>query len=364
MRAIITCGGTGGHITPALAIADIIKARDARAELLFVGAKHGMEGEMVSRAGYDVRLLELEGLARRLTFENVRVLWHAVRARREAAEIVKLFDPDIVIGTGGYACYPTLRAAIDAKVPSVVHESNAVPGLTVKLLAPRLTRVWLNFERAREALPRGASTLVVGNPITRACVTPTAISLPEGRKRMLLSFGGSLGADALNSAVLSLMERVAEHPEIYHLHATGKRAYEKVYQEFCQRGLKAHKNLSLVPFITPMPSYMAAADLVISRAGAMTVSELAALGRAAILVPSPNVTGNHQYKNAAALAAREAAVLLREEELEAKLTQTVFSLLENEEKRGRMSRNIRLFYDPQANERIWRDILFLCRCRR
>ena len=181
---------------------------------------------------------------------------------------------------------------------------------------------------------------------------------------MLLSFGGSLGASALNGAALSLMERVAERPDIYYLHATGKRAYEQVYQEFCKRGLKSHENLSLVPFITPMPSYMAAADLVISRAGAMTVSELAALGRAAILVPSPNVTGNHQYENAAALAAREAAVLLREEELEANLTQTVFTLLENEEKRERMSRGIRFFHDPQANERIWRDILFLCRCRR
>ncbi len=359
MRAIITCGGTGGHITPALAIADIIRENEPASQLLFVGGTGGMEGEMVSHRGEEIRLLEVEGLARSLSLSNLRALYRAARARREAEALLREFRPEIVIGTGGYACYPTLRAAIALGIPAVVHESNAVPGLTVKLLASRLSRVWLNFEKAREALPSSAKALVVGNPLPRGYTRPEPLSLPKGTKKMLLSFGGSLGAKALNRAILALMQREREHPEIYHLHATGKREYDQMYAAFCAAGLEKCANLRLVPFITDMPRCMATADLVISRAGAMSVSELCALGRAAILVPSPNVTGNHQYKNAAALAERGAALLLREEELDTSLDGAVLAMLSDGERRMEMSHAIRQLYDPRANQKIWQDILAL-----
>ncbi len=362
MKAIITCGGTGGHITPALAIADIILENEPRAKLLFIGGERGMEGEIVTRAGHEIRLLAVEGIARRLSLSNLKALYHTHRAVKRAREILLEFAPDVVIGTGGYACYPALRAASELGIPTAVHESNAAPGLAVRTLARRLDRVWLNFEAARAALPSGTRALVVGNPLPRGYVAPVPAPLPKGMRQFLLSFGGSLGASELNRAALSLMEQLAEHPDIYYLHAAGKREYDGMHARFCESGLDRYPNLSLVPYITQMPRYMAAADLVICRAGAMSVCELASLGRAAILVPSPNVTGDHQYKNAAAPAARGGAVLLPEREL-SRLPDEVFSLLRDEKRRREMGARMREFYHPNANAQIWRDIREICKKR-
>jgi UDP-N-acetylglucosamine--N-acetylmuramyl-(pentapeptide) pyrophosphoryl-undecaprenol N-acetylglucosamine transferase len=273
MKAVITCGGTGGHITPALAIADIIKENDPRGKILFVGGTHGMEGELVSRAGYDIHLLAVQGLARKLTPTNLKVLFQAGRAVKRAREILAAFSPDIVIGTGGYACYPTLRAAIGLGIPTAVHESNAVPGLAVRLLAGRLDRVWLNFGNGGSHLPSSARVRTVGNPLPRGYAVPRPIALPSGVQHFLLSFGGSLGASVLNRAVLELMEGERERTDIYHLHATGQRAYEGVYAEFCERKLQSCPQVSLVPFITQMPRYMSAADLYITKPGGLTTSE-------------------------------------------------------------------------------------------
>lgn len=362
MKAVITCGGTGGHITPALAIADIILENDPRAQMLFVGGTRGMEGEILSRAGYDVRLLDVRGFSRKLSFSSLKALYSTHRGVKEAKKILGEFAPDIVIGTGGYACYSALRAASEMGIPAAVHESNAAPGLAVRMLARRLDRVWLNFEEARALLPRESRVEVVGNPLPRGYTAPVPVALPKGTKKMILSFGGSLGASELNRAALSLMAEVAKHPEIYYLHAAGKREYEQTHAAFLSRGLDAYPNLSLLPYISPMPRYMAAADLVICRAGAMSVCEVAALGRPAILVPSPNVTGDHQHKNAAAPAARGAAVLLPEREL-SRLSGEVFSLLADEKRRREMGERIREFYHPQANAQIWRDIKQLVKKR-
>jgi len=356
MKVIITCGGTGGHITPALAIADIILENDPHARLLFVGGTRGMEGEIVSQAGYEIRLLAVQGITRKLSFSNLKALRDMRRAVKKAREILTEFTPDIVIGTGGYACYPALRAASEMGIPTAVHESNAAPGLAVRTLAPRLDRVWLNFAEARAALPPEANALVMGNPLPRGYSTPVPAPLPKGVHTFLLSFGGSVGANELNRAALSLMEQLAEHPDIFYLHATGKREYERVHAQFCESGLDRCANLSLVPYITEMSRYMAAADLVICRAGAMSVSELAALGRPAILVPSPNVTDDHQHKNAMAPAARGGAVLLPEKEL-SRLSDEVFSLLGDEKRRREMGRQMRQLHHPDANAKIWRDIV-------
>ena len=358
MKAVITCGGTGGHIVPALAIADIIKENAPRAEILFVGGTHGMEGELVGNAGYEIRLLEVRGFSRKLTPTNLKVLFQTGKAVKRAQKILTDFSPDIVIGTGGYACYPTLRAALEMGIPAAVHESNAAPGLAVRMLARRLDRVWLNFESGGDRLASAARVLTVGNPLPRGYALPVPISLPTGTHRFLLSFGGSLGATAINRAVLALMEEERGKCEIFHLHATGKKEYEAMYAGFCERNLQQSPHLSLVPFITPMPRYMAAADLVICRAGAMSISELAALGKPCVLVPSPNVTGNHQYENAKALAEKGAAVLLEEKNLAA-LSALVPALLADKERLLQMSAAIRAFHRSDANAKIWKDILTL-----
>lgn len=360
MRAIITCGGTGGHITPALAIADIIKQYFSGAELLFVGARGGMEEELVARAGYRIRLLEVQGLSRKLTPQNLTALYQAHTAVKKAKILLREYAPDIVIGTGGYACYPALFAATQLNIPTAVHESNAVPGLAVRRLARHVDRIWLNFEKAQQALPRGARCLTVGNPLPVGYRVPAPALLSPGCRRMLLSFGGSLGARELNRAVLSMMEAEKENAEVYHLHASGKREYEQMRAAFCEKGLDVYPHLKLVPFLSDMPQQMAAASLVICRAGAMSISELAALGRPAILLPSPNVTGNHQYKNAMLLAECGAAVCLTEGEVaKGALPPVVEELLQNEEKRKALSRAIRRFHDPHSNARILRDILQL-----
>ncbi len=361
---IIGCGGTGGHITPALAIANTIKENAYNARILFVGAKGGMEEELVSSAGYDIHLLSVRGLKRSLTPANIKTLYLAQKAVREAAELVRGFVPDIVIGTGGYACYPALRAAVKTGVPTAVHESNALPGLAVRRMASSVDRIWLNFGAAANHLPPQAPVLTVGNPLPGGYALPRPYPLPQGRRELVLSFGGSLGSRALNEAVLDLMEQEAKHPEIYHLHATGKREFDAVWSEFCKRGLDRIPSLSLVPYLSDMPRWMAAATLVICRAGAMTLSELAALGRPAILVPSPNVVANHQYENAKALKDAGAAVLLEERELSHALRGTVFSLLGDKTRQKQLSKAIAQFHNPRANARIWQDIQVLCRNRK
>ncbi|MBQ3483095.1 MAG: UDP-N-acetylglucosamine--N-acetylmuramyl-(pentapeptide) pyrophosphoryl-undecaprenol N-acetylglucosamine transferase [Clostridia bacterium] len=357
MKVILSCGGTGGHITPALAIAATICENIPRAEILFVGGTRGLEQALVGAAGYPIRTLRVEGLSRSLSLSNLRALRLAAHAVREADAILTEFAPDIVIGTGGYACFPTLRAAARRGIPTAVHESNAVPGLSVRLLAARLDRVWLNFEAAAEQLPKRASTLVVGNPLTRVAAQARPYPLPTGCRQMVLSFGGSLGAPRINRAVLELMKREADHPEIYHLHAAGKADFEATDAAFRAAGLARIPRLRVVPFLTDMPRQMAGATVVVCRAGAMSISELAAMGRAAVLIPSPNVTGNHQYRNAKALADAGAAVLLTEDQLDREtLTRAVLELLSDGEKRGRMERAVRAFARPEANRRILDDI--------
>lgn len=362
MRVIITCGGTGGHITPGLAIADIIRANAPGARILFVGAEGGMEQEMVTRAHYPIRSLRVRGLARKLSFEAVQALRMMKQAVKEAEGLLADFAPDIVIGTGGYACYPTLRAAIKRGIPTAVHESNSVPGLAVRRLSGGVDRVWLNFESAKGGLSRGAKSLTVGNPLPASYVRPTPRSLPQGTRRMLLSFGGSLGASELNRTALCLMERVKTRPEVFYLHATGKRCFDEVHRSFCERGLERYPNLCLSPFVSDMPNQMSAADLVICRAGAMSISELASLGCPAILVPSPNVTGDHQMKNAQMMAQAGAALCLREEQLDA-LPDTALRLLEDRERLRALSDAARGFYRSDANAVIWRDICSLCQKR-
>ena len=356
MRLIVTCGGTGGHITPALAIADTVRENCARAEILFVGSEGGMEEELVRRAGYPIRSLRIKGLARNLSPANIRALYLAVRAVGAAEALLSEFSPDAVVGTGGYACYPTLRAAVKRGIPTAVHESNAFPGLAVRRLAARVDRVWLNFADAAKHLSPRTQCLCVGNPLPRGYGAAFPAHKTDGKRRVL-SFGGSLGARELNRAVLAVMERERELPEVYHCHATGRREYETVLAEFRSRGLDRCPRFELLPYIDDMPQRMAEADLVICRAGAMSISELSSVGAPAILVPSPNVTGDHQYKNAKVLADAGAAVLLTEGELQ-RLAVEVVSLLNDPVARGALSKAIGGFASPDANKRIYED---LCR---
>ncbi|MBE6690735.1 MAG: undecaprenyldiphospho-muramoylpentapeptide beta-N-acetylglucosaminyltransferase [Ruminococcaceae bacterium] len=359
MRIVFSCGGTGGHITPALAIADVVRENMPHASIHFVGSQRGMENELILRAGYPFNALDVEGLSRSLSPRNLRVLWKALGAVGEAKRLLHRLSPDLVIGTGGYACYPTLRAAAALGIPCAVHESNAVPGLAVRRLAARVDRVWLNFSAAATALSSKASVRVVGNPLPNGFYLPRQ-GADDGMLHVL-SFGGSLGADSLNGAIPALMEKEASAGGIAHLHAGGKRGYEALRQTLSERGIFRHPQLRLLPFIEDMPMQMARADLVICRAGAMSISELAAAGVAAVLIPSPNVTGDHQYKNAMMLAEAGAARVLREPFSSEALTETVMALLRDSRERARMAEAIRGFAKKDAGRLIYEDIRALTR---
>lgn len=366
MRVLLTGGGTAGHINPALAIADLIRRNAPESEIAFAGVQGGREEDLIPREGYPLYFVESAGFVRpKVNPKNLRALFLALRSPHapKTQQILNEFQPDIVIGTGGYACWPIMKAAADRKIPTAVHESNAMPGLTVRRLKKHVDRIWYNFESTGAVIGLPEKSIRVGNPLRE---TYGNIDRRRARARygvsdrqiVVLSFGGSLGADAMNDAALELMKDCASmHPEILVWHATGKRNYEAVRSNFENLELYRSPNCCLFDYFYDMPYRMAAADLVISRSGAMTLSELARLGCASILVPSPNVANDHQTANAMALSQKNAAVLIPEPELQnGKLTETVIRLLSNPKSIRQLKTNIRAFAGPDAGKIIWQEI--------
>ena len=367
MKVLITGGGTGGHIYPAIAIANTIRKNDPDAEIAFVGTPGGMENRLVPKEGYPIYHVEIQGLRRKLSLSNIKTLILTVTSVEKAKRLIREFQPDLVVGTGGYVCWPVCKAASGMHIPTALHESNAVPGVAVKMLSGSVDRIYTNFEETAQFLKEKDKILRVGNPLRGEC---TAVSYEDARKQLgitgkyryfLLSCGGSLGADRINREILSLMHSfTAHHPEILHVHAAGSGNYAQVKAEFEQTGLSGYSNLVLLEYIYDMPLRLAAADLVINRAGAMTISELAALGKPSILIPSPNVTNNHQYKNAKVLSDAGAAILLEESQLtEDILARTVEELLTDREERRMLSDNFRKFSVTDSNNLIYNDLMRL-----
>lgn len=365
MRVLLTGGGTAGHINPALAIAEIIRREDPEAVIEFAGIRTGKEADLVPREGYRLHFVESMGIKRSLSPSNIKALWMALTSpyAKETVRIIKDFSPDIVIGTGGYACWPIMAAAVRMGIPTALHESNASPGLAVRRLQRRVGRVWINFDRTRELLHPKARVLRVGNPLRqdfgRLSREDARAQLGIGEEEIfVLSFGGSLGAEDLNRAALRMMRDFsAKHTRIRHLHAAGKRDFEAVQKLFCEYGLDRVSRCRLVDYIYDMPLQMAAADLVISRAGAMTLSELAGMQKPCILVPSPYVTANHQYVNAKTLADAGAAILVEESTLvEDRLTQEAEKLLSSSSSMQSMGECIGRFADVDTAALILADI--------
>ncbi len=372
MRVLMTGGGTGGHVNPALAIANTIKQNDPASEIAYVGTKRGIETKLVPRAGYPMYYVEVQGIRRSLSPKNLKAAYLALTSPYKARAIIEEFKPDIVIGTGGYVCWPVMKAAADMGIPTALHESNAIAGIAVKMLQKSVDRIYLNFEKTGETLTcQKEKLLKVGNPVMGGF---SSLTREEARKKLgildkykyvVLSYAGSMGAEKVNDAVLALMrEFTSKHPEVYHIHATGSIEHELCTTQFREMGLDKFENIELCEYIYDMPTKMAAADLTINRAGAMTVSELAITGKAAIFIPSPNVAENHQYKNARVLYDAGAAKLFEESELTdgAKpLIDEVASLLshDGDRERAEMSRKIKDFAVPDSNKIIYMDLLEL-----
>lgn len=367
----MTGGGTGGHVNPAIAIANNIKENQPDSEIAFVGTSRGIENKLVPKEGYKLYHVEVQGFKRKLTPYNIKSAWLALTSPRKAKKLIREFKPDIVIGTGGYVCWPLLKAAASMGVATAIHESNAIPGVAVKMLAPLVDRIYVNFEATANALGEAyrEKTVRVGNPIKpefsqidRETVR-RELGIGEKYKHLLLSYGGSMGAEKVNDEMLAFMrDYTKNHGELLHIHATGAIEREAANAKAREYGLDACENIQIREYIYNMPELMAAADVVVSRAGAMTLSELALLEKCCVLIPSPHVADNHQYKNAKVLADAGAALLFEEKELTSDvLTNALVSLIEDRGKRERMSANIAAFALPDANRSIYLDVCALAR---
>ncbi len=363
----MTGGGTGGHVNPAIAIANTIKRNNPDAEILFVGTKKGIENKLCTAEGYPIKHVEIKGFRRSLSLSNINAAYLAFVSPMRAKRLVRDFAPDIVIGTGGYVCWPVLVAASKLGIPTAVHESNAFPGVAVRRLQPYVDRIWLNFAESEKYLTAKEKILHVGNPL-RSSFNPEGsdkakeeLGIKEKYDFYILSYGGSMGAEKVNDACLELMRDLgAKNSRVLHRHATGAIEWEEASKKFKEYGLEGKENLILSEYIYDMPRQMAAADIVISRAGAMTVSELALMRKASIMIPSPNVAENHQYKNAKVIADKGGTVLLEEKELfGGTLKAEVERLMNDSGKREKMGNAVAAFADRDANKVIYGEILEL-----
>ncbi len=322
MRFLFTCGGTAGHINPALAIAGRLRELLGGCEVLFIGAKGMMETELVPREGYEIREIEITNISREHSLEglahNINTLKNVAVSTEKAKKIIREFKPDAVIGTGGYVCFPVLTAASRLHIPTLVHESNALPGLTTRLLADRVDRVMVGFEDSREHYPRPEKVTFTGTPVRGGFSSYTKetarkqLGIPNDRP-LVVSVWGSLGAAHMNAVMTELIPRMKDGAGFRLIHAAGREYYDKVCDTLSRSAPDcAAFGADVRKYIYDMPRVMAAADLVLCRAGASSLAELTYLGKPAIIVPSPNVTNNHQYKNAKVLFDDGAALLFEE----------------------------------------------------
>lgn len=371
-RVIFTCGGTAGHVNPAIALAQLMHEKDPETQFLFVGAERGLEKDLIPKAGYDFRTVHISSFHRsvkpREIRHNVISVLNLMRAPREARAILRAFLPDVVIGTGGYASFPMVKAAARAGIPTAVHESNMVPGLTTEMLEPFADRILVGFEACREHYRRPEKVIVTGTPVrqdffrlTRA-EAKKALGVDDGRP-LLVSFWGSLGASGMNRQMADFLALEAAKEPFHHIHGAGKGGYPVLLDLLRQKGvdLKDHPSLQVREYIYDMAVVMRAADLVLCRAGASTISELTALGVPALIVPSPYVTNNHQEKNARVLeSAGGAEVLLERDSSGQALFRAACGILHDRDRRAAMERAMSALGIRDATERIYQTVLEIC----
>lgn len=352
MKVLISGGGTGGHIFPALSIAGALRRRYPDVEILFVGADNRMEMQRVPAAGYPIVGLPVAGFDRKRLWRNFRTLWLLMKSMRLARRTVREFKPDIAIGVGGYCSGPTLKAAQKLGVPTLIQEQNGYPGVTNKLLAKQADAICVAYEGTERFFPAEKIHLT-GNPV-RASLLQCPLTPEEARRKLgfdpdkplVLVVGGSLGATTVNRAVGAGVKRITDAGAQL-LWQTGRRD-----QELAAEATKGVEGARATEFISEMDIAYRAADIVVSRAGAGSISELQLLGKCTVLVPSPNVTEDHQRKNALALVARDAAVMVEDADADTGLVTAVTDLLADPARREAMSRNIKAMALPDADERI------------
>ncbi|WP_077617733.1 undecaprenyldiphospho-muramoylpentapeptide beta-N-acetylglucosaminyltransferase [Bacillus sinesaloumensis] len=356
MKIVVSGGGTGGHIYPALALIKEIKKLNPSAEFLYIGTEKGLESGIVTREGIPFKTIHITGFKRSLSFENIKTVTRFLKGVRDSKKLIKEFKPDVVIGTGGYVCGPVVYAASKLHIPTIIHEQNSVPGLTNKFLSRYVNKVAICFEEAKAYFPY-EKVVLTGNPRASEVmgkdgrVGRESVGLNSSLRSVLL-VGGSRGAKPLNDAFLNALSEVKEK-DYQFLYVTGEVHYENVLKQV--KAVGNPDNVIIKPFIHNMPEVLAGVDLVVARAGATTLAELTALGLPSILVPSPYVTNNHQEKNARSLSDKGAAILRLEKDLTgSQLIKDIDSILLNPIKLDEMKHASTKIGMPDAAARLYK----------
>ncbi len=367
MRVIVSAAGTGGHINPAISIANKIREKQPDSEIIFIGTNHGLENDLVPRAGYQLKRIEAYGLKKEISLENFKHVLKTIRSAKEVKAFMDEFKPDLVIGTGGYICGPVFAAATSKKIPAVLHESNAYPGKAVKMFAKEVDCVLVGFEEAKERLGNAKKVVVTGNPTK---IQKLEI-LPEQKKKILadlkakddlpivLIFGGSQGAQAINEATVDLI-KAKLNKDYQIIWATGRNQYDIVKESFEKAtiSIKNIKDVKVLPYIYNMAEMINLADLVICRSGAMTITELSICGKPAIFVPLPSKSANRQEDNARVLEKLGAAKIILNHELTGeKLSKEIDAIIKDKAKLQEMGKLATKIAPSQVEEKIYEELM-------
>ncbi len=362
-RIIISGGGTGGHIFPALSIADAIRAKHPDAKILFVGADNRMEMQRVPDAGYDIVGLPIAGFDRKNMLKNVKVLWKIFKSQRMAKKIIKDFAPQAAVGVGGYASGPTLKMAASMNIPTLIQEQNSYAGVTNKILSKHARMICVAYDGMERFFPK-EKIKFTGNPVRKNLLEMRAnrkeaikaMGLDENRKCVLI-VGGSLGARSINEGIIASFEKIRANNDIQFIWQTGKLYFEEMKKRAAELGKP--ENLTITDFVSNMASALSAADIVVSRAGAGSISEFALLGKAVILVPSPNVSEDHQTKNAMALVDKDAAIYVADANVKEELIDKAIETVNDGMKIALLEANIQKMAKPDASSEIADEVLKL-----
>lgn len=367
MKAIIAAAGTGGHINPALAIANKIKQEEPNSEIIFVGTDRGLENDLIPRAGYDLKRIEAYGFNRKISLDNVKKMYKTFKSIGQAKKIIQDFKPDIMIGTGGYICLPVALAASKLKVPIVLHESNAFPGVAIKMLSKKASAILVGFEDAKKRIRNTENVVVVGNPskVKKIAFTNSQkekilkeIGLTDIEKPIVLVFGGSQGAQKINESFINIIsKKINEKYQI--IWATGPTQYEIIKAKLQSLNINIDNisNVKILPYIYNMEEVMNCVDLVVSRSGAMTITEISIVGKPSIFIPFPYATENHQEYNAKVLEKVGAAKIILDADLDFNiLNSTINEIISDKEKMCRMSENAHAVEIKNVEDKIYVEL--------
>ena len=367
MKVIIAAAGTGGHINPALAIANKIKQEEKNSEIIFVGTDRGLENDLVPRAGYELKKIDAYGFNRQISIDNVKKMYKTFKSIGQAKKIIEDFKPDIMIGTGGYICLPVGIAASKYNVPIVLHESNAFPGVAIKMLAKKASAILVGFEDAKERIKNAQNVVVVGNPSKVKKLNFTKkqkeeiinrIGLTDLSKPIVLVFGGSQGAQKINESFINIISKKL-NKDYQIIWATGPNQYDMIKTKLQSLNISINNipNVKILPYIYNMEEVMNCVDLVVSRSGAMTITEISIVGKPSIFIPFPYATENHQEYNAKVLEKAGAAKIILDANLDDNiLNSTINEIIRDKQKMCRMSENAHAIEIKNVEDKIYVEL--------